>query len=120
MVRFWGGVLVATLLALGCGSSSSNPTDNGGDNAGDVGDGGGDNGEGGGDGADVHGDGDGGDGTDVPPAAKHTVIAVTAGGGSVTSTNYQLKISVGAPQPMGAGTSGTHGLQVGPGAVVNQ
>jgi hypothetical protein len=132
MMRVWGGVLVATLLALGCGSSSSNPTDNGGD-TGDVGEGGGDNGEGGegvdgdvhGDG-DVHpdgdvgdGDGDVGDGADAP-AAKHTVIAITAGGGAVTSTNYQLKISVGAPQPMGAGTSGTRDLRVGPGAVVNQ
>jgi len=123
MIRVWGGALAGVLLALGCASTTSSPTDNGGDRA-DVEAGDEDAGEGGEglDGEDGDGDGDGGevaDGVDVPTTAQ-TVTTLTAGGGAISSTNYHLKILVGAPQPMGSGTSGTRDLRVGPGAVTNQ
>jgi hypothetical protein len=117
MIRVWGGVLVGALLAIGCASPTSTPTDNGGER-GDVEAGNEDAGEGG-EGLDGE-DGDGvADGADVSTNA-HTVISLTAGGGAISSTNYQLQISVGAPQPMGAGTSGTRDLRLGPGAVTNR
>jgi hypothetical protein len=121
MLRVWGGVLVMALLAVGCASTTAGLTDNGGDR-GDVEAGDEDAGEAGEvlDGEDVGDDGgEAADGLDVSTGA-HTVISLTAGGGAVSSTNYQLKISIGAPQPMGTGTSGTRDLRVGPGAVVNQ
>jgi hypothetical protein len=41
-------------------------------------------------------------------------IFQTAGGGTASSATYKVRLSIGAPQPMGAATSQYHALRVGP------
>jgi hypothetical protein len=106
-------------LALGCGGSSSS-TDTGGDTPGDTGDAGDVTADGEDvllDGDDVTADGDVPDGVTRPSG---TAITLTAGGGTARSSNYQLTLSVGTPQPMGSAAGGTHEVRLGPGAVQNQ
>jgi len=43
-------------------------------------------------------------------------VLQTAGGGDITSTNYTLRVSIGAPQPMGRASSSNFIVTVGPGA----
>ncbi|MBN1770596.1 MAG: hypothetical protein JXB32_04985 [Deltaproteobacteria bacterium] len=129
----WSWAVALLLLGLGCGGGSSGTPDGGDvpedrqeaedgedvDGAADA------DVEDDADGADADADAeDGGDGADVDADAdatvRHTAIALTAGGGRASSTGYQLTLSIGTPQPMGAAESGSHRVQVGPGAVVNQ
>jgi hypothetical protein len=112
---------LAVPLAAGCGGSSSS-TDAGGDGPGDAGDAG----DVPSDGEDVLTDGEDvlTDGDDVVPDGvtrpTGTAITLTAGGGTARSSNYQLTLSVGTPQPMGSAASGTHEVRLGPGAVQNR
>ncbi|MDI7269838.1 MAG: hypothetical protein QME96_17750, partial [Myxococcota bacterium] len=69
---------------------------------------------------DAGGDGDADADADVAPPPRHTGFSLTAGGGRAASPNYQMTLSIGAPQPMGAAESGSHRARVGPGAVVNR
>ena len=43
-------------------------------------------------------------------------VLQTAGGGDVASTNYTLRVTIGAPQPMGRASSTNFIVTVGPGA----
>jgi hypothetical protein len=81
--------------------------------------------------ADADGDADAADGEDVPDvpddgdadvaeASKRSVLAVTAGGGTARGGSYGLTLSIGTPQPMGAGTSTGFRGAFGPGAVQSQ
>ncbi len=119
-----GWAFALLTMVLGCGGGSTTTPDAR-DVPGDQQEGSdGEEVDGGGD-ADAGADADGGDAdavgdADAGETAKQTGISLTAGGGRATSPGYQLTLSIGAPQPMGAAESGTNRVQVGPGAVVNQ
>lgn len=49
----------------------------------------------------------------VPP----TVVVQTSGGAVLMSSEYRLRISVGAPQPMGSRQSGSYRITMGPESV---
>ena len=49
-----------------------------------------------------------------------TGIATTGGGGMAEGANYRLRLSVGTPTPVGAGSSSQHVLEIDPGRVVPQ
>ena len=70
----------------------------------------------GGDGEDAADDG----GADVPEASKRSVLVVTSGGGKARGGSYGLTLSIGTPQPMGAGSSAGFRGAFGPGAVQGQ
>jgi hypothetical protein len=46
-----------------------------------------------------------------------TAVVQTSGGAVITTSEYQLRISIGAPQPMGNRNDGTNDLTVGPGSL---
>jgi hypothetical protein len=46
-----------------------------------------------------------------------TGIVQTAGGAVIITSEYQLRISIGAPQPIGHRDDGTSSLTVGPGSL---
>jgi len=69
---------------------------------------------------DADGDGDGTDGETVdvpPPTPVVTGFAVTGGAISGTNAEYRYQFSVGAPQPVGSGTTAEGGWTFGPGGV---
>ncbi len=49
-----------------------------------------------------------------PPVRRPTGIIQTSGGALLMSSSYRLRITIGAPQPMGSGSDATHHLVVGP------
>jgi len=115
-----------TLAAAACGGGSTNPPDTG-DAPHEVGEtGDGDDGDGGevepdGEtGADADADDDADDDGGDAGRTKQTVMTITSGGGRAAAGSYVLQLSIGTPQPMGSGVSGSHRLGVGPGAVQNQ
>jgi hypothetical protein len=65
------------------------------------------------DGADADGE-DGSDAGRTLPA----LISSTSGGGEISSPNYRARISIGTPQPMGAGSSASYQGRFGAGAVL--
>jgi len=66
-----------------------------------------------GEGADA--DADGAD-ADAEVATRRTFVGPTSGGGHLSSEGYQLMLSIGTPQPMGANRGGSRSLRVGPAA----
>lgn len=69
------------------------------------------------DAGEVDGGGSDGGGTDAGTPRRPTGMVQSSGGATIVTDDYQLTISVGAPQPMGrrAGASGE--LILGPGAL---
>jgi len=51
----------------------------------------------------------------VPERKPSTVVFVSAGG-TVTSTNFVVRVSAGMPQPMGKTSSAKYSVTVGPAA----
>jgi hypothetical protein len=45
-----------------------------------------------------------------------SAAAQTSGGGLATSPNYRMRLSIGAPPPVGTSASASFALRVGPGA----
>ena len=123
MKGWWlAAALGAAIGALGCGGGSSTPDAD--DDATDTGDGVDDTTDTGDvpvDGIDDTTDGDDtADGADATPEAKRTVITPTSGGGNISSANYQMRVYVGTPQPMGSAAGTDHRAGFGPGAQANQ
>jgi hypothetical protein len=52
-------------------------------------------------------------GRDVGPRIP-TGVVMTSGGAVITTSNYQLRVSVGAPEPVGQASSSSTRLRVGP------
>lgn len=53
-------------------------------------------------------------GTDAGPRPPPTGVIQTSGGAVIMNSEYRLRISVGAPQPMGSASDSSHRLRVGP------
>jgi hypothetical protein len=58
------------------------------------------------------------DETPVPTEREPTGVVQTVGGGTCTSVDYKLTVSIGMPQPMGSATSGDYTIKVGPESVI--
>lgn len=81
------------------GSPDTNPPDTGADVGSDTGDAG-----------DVADTGD----TNTPPSLPSHVFSQTSGGGLCASAGYQVRVSVGAPQPYGYTSNQQYQVFVGP------
>jgi hypothetical protein len=60
---------------------------------------------------------DGGDGGGVdggPGPVGPTAVVQTSGGAVITTPTHRLRVSVGAPQPVGARRNASHRVRVGP------
>ena len=56
---------------------------------------------------------------ETPASTESTPNSVqqTVGGGTCTSADYKLTVSIGMPQPMGKASSENHLIRVGPNAI---
>ncbi len=107
-------LLLAILVTFGCAKGSSSTSDAGRPDSGADG-GVADAGVPDAEVPDVDGSVDGGtvDGGIEPPA-RGTTVVVTGGGDVLESASYRLRVSAGAPQPMGSRTDGVYRLRLGP------
>jgi hypothetical protein len=55
------------------------------------------------------------DGPSAPPRPGAT--ASTAGGGVTSSSGHQMRVRIGAPEPLGTTSSSAHAATTGPGAL---
>jgi hypothetical protein len=55
--------------------------------------------------------------TPPPIQREPSTVVQTIGGGTCTSTDYKLTVSIGMPQPMGSASSEDHLLTVGPDSI---
>jgi len=111
--------VLAIALAVGgcdCGGDDAPPTRDAGPGDGGVTDAGGvDSGsDAGPDAGDVDAGTDAG--VDAGPDSVRETVFQTSGGGRASSSGYRLRLSVGAPQPMGRSSGGSHRATTGPSA----
>jgi hypothetical protein len=48
----------------------------------------------------------------APPPAR--AVMPTSGGGAASSSSYRVRLSIGAPQPMGSASSDAFAVRLGP------
>ena len=57
---------------------------------------------------------DGGPGDGGATAARPPGVQIVGGGGETASPTHRLRVTIGAPQPMGAASGPTHEVETGP------